>query len=168
MAGRIALLGVVCCFALSCAPPPRWRADDKPNERDTALLFTEQGVSGTFREMYASEIPQVPVRSHLRPCCAFGAQLRAKLGPVPIPGYCWPDGTWGDCCVEHDITYWCGGSRSDRREADRLLRACAARSVTGWRGATLGALLEAGVFVGGAPWLPSPWRWGYGHPFPSR
>jgi hypothetical protein len=79
----------------------------------------------------------------------------------------WPDGSWGDCCVEHDISYWGGGSRSERWEADRLLRSCAARSVSGWRGAALGALLETGVFLGGAPWLPSPWRWGYGHPFPS-
>ena len=37
--------------------------------------------------MYASEIPKVPVRKNLRPCCAFGAQLRVRLGPLPIPGY---------------------------------------------------------------------------------
>lgn len=78
----------VCCLALACAAPPRWRADDQPSDRDTALLFTEQGAAGTFREMHASEIPRIPVRANLRPCCAFGAQLRAKIGPVPIPGYC--------------------------------------------------------------------------------
>ncbi len=84
----IALAGMACSLALACASPPRWRADDKPNELDTAFLFTERGASGLFREMRASEIPVIPVRSHLRPCCAFGAQLRAKLGPVPIPRYC--------------------------------------------------------------------------------
>lgn len=88
MRRRTALVAAVCCFALACAAPPRWRADDQPSESDTALLFTEKGAAGTFREMHASEIPKIPVRSHLRPCCAFGAQLRAKLGPVPIPGYC--------------------------------------------------------------------------------
>lgn len=89
MTGRVvALVGLLCCIALACTTPPRWRADDKPNERDTALLFTEQGAAGAFREMYATEIPRIPVRSHLRPCCAFGAQLGAKLGPIPVPGYC--------------------------------------------------------------------------------
>lgn len=79
----------------------------------------------------------------------------------------WPDGTWRDCCIEHDITYWCGGSRAERLEADRQLRSCATERVGGWRGETLGALLQAGTFVGGAPWLPTPWRWGYGRSFPS-
>lgn len=82
------LVGAICCFAVACAAPPRWRADDQPSESDTAVLFTERGAAGTFREMHASEIPQIPVRAKLRPCCAFGAQLRAKLGPLPIPGYC--------------------------------------------------------------------------------
>ena len=84
---RIALVVAGSCLGLACAAAPRWRADDKPIERDTALLFTEQGAAGVFREMYASEIPRIPVRAHLRPCCAFGAQLRIKLGPIPIPRY---------------------------------------------------------------------------------
>ena len=88
MTGWRTALVAACCLGLACTAPPRWRADDKPSERDTALLFTEQGAAGVFREMYASEIPRIPVRSHLRPCCAFGAQLRVKLGPLPIPGYC--------------------------------------------------------------------------------
>ena len=77
----------------------------------------------------------------------------------------WPNGSWSDCCVEHDIVYWCGGSRAERREADRQLRACVAERVVGYRGRMLGRLMEAGAFAGGAPWLPTPWRWGYGHPF---
>jgi hypothetical protein len=26
----------------------------------------------------------------------------------------------------------------------------------------IGSLFYAGVRLGGAPWLPTPWRWGYG------
>ena len=77
------------------------------------------------------------------------------------------DGSWGDCCVEHDMLYWCGGTRSDRSRADRELRECVSARVSGWRGASLGRLMEAGTFLGGSPWLPSPWRWGYGHAYPS-
>ncbi len=83
---RVLWVGL-CCLALACATPPRWRSADKPDERDAALLFTARGAAGVFREMYASEIPWIPIRSHLRPCCAFGAELRARLGPLPIPGY---------------------------------------------------------------------------------
>lgn len=92
--GRLTLRGVAvaitvaCVLSTACATPPRWQAADKPDERDAEQLFREAAVSGIHREMHAGEIPEIPVRSHLRPCCAFGSQLRAKLGPIPIPGYC--------------------------------------------------------------------------------
>jgi hypothetical protein len=41
-----------------------------------------------------------------------------------------PEGTraqpqlWSECCREHDLYYWAGGSRSKRRAADRALRDC--------------------------------------------
>ncbi|MCB0348096.1 MAG: hypothetical protein KDD37_04635 [Bdellovibrionales bacterium] len=35
-----------------------------------------------------------------------------------------PDGTWVHCCVEHDITYWMGGTFEDRKAADRRLYSC--------------------------------------------
>jgi len=78
-----------------------------------------------------------------------------------------PDGDWADCCIAHDIAYWCGGSFASRRAADRRLRACVAARHGGCGGRTLGALMEAGVFFGGSPWLPTPWRWGYGHRYPA-
>lgn len=77
------------------------------------------------------------------------------------------DGSWGECCVAHDRVYWCGGTRSDRRRADRELRECVTARVRGWRGAWLGHSMEIGTFFGGVPWLPTPWRWGYGHAYPS-
>jgi hypothetical protein len=34
------------------------------------------------------EIPDIPVRERLRPCCAFGSELRASIaGRIPLPGY---------------------------------------------------------------------------------
>lgn len=68
------------------------------------------------------------------------------------------DASWVDCCVEHDKAYWCGGSAAERKRADRELRACVAdvgHTALGWS-------MEKGVWMGGVPWLPSSWRWGYG------
>jgi hypothetical protein len=67
-----------------------------------------------------------------------------------------PDNGWQQCCIEHDIDYWCGGSAVDRCAADRRLRACA----------RAGSLMYLGVRVGGHPWWPFAWRWGYGWPWP--
>lgn len=69
-----------------------------------------------------------------------------------------PDGDWGGCCVEHDRAYWAGGSRMQRLEADIRLMLCVARKRSIW----LGIIMFIGVQFGGAPWLPFPWRWGYG------
>jgi len=70
----------------------------------------------------------------------------------------WPDGDWSACCIEHDMAYWCGGTTEARRAADTALRACIGRD----HGATLSTLTYLGVRVGGAAWMPVPWRWGYG------
>jgi hypothetical protein len=92
-----------------------------------------------------------------------------RRGVADIPPYpfttdgcsLWPDGAWQTCCVDHDTTYWCGGGAEARREADALLRDCVARESAG-----MAALIWAGVRAAGVPWLPVPWRWGYGWPWP--
>ena len=70
-----------------------------------------------------------------------------------------PDGGWAACCFEHDIAYWCGGSREQRKAADRDLRDCVARS---GESSAFANFVRLTVTIGGAPWLPFPWRWGYG------
>jgi len=70
----------------------------------------------------------------------------------------WFDAGWKHCCVEHDVDYWCGGSAEDRSRSDRALRDC----VAGEAGYVLPGMMHVGVRMGGAPWQPVPWRWGYG------
>ena len=60
--------------------------------------------------------------------------------------------------MEHDIHYWCGGNAEDRRRADRELRDCVSLAT----GGVLPDIMHASVRIGGAPWQPVPWRWGYG------
>ena len=72
----------------------------------------------------------------------------------------WPDTrATQPCCVEHDIAYWCGGTAARRLAADDAFGACvASRS-----GSTvLGATMRFGVRLGGHPFFPMPYRWGYG------
>ncbi|HED34221.1 MAG TPA: hypothetical protein ENJ08_08430 [Gammaproteobacteria bacterium] len=79
-----------------------------------------------------------------------------------------PDGTlkqktlWLQCCIEHDKSYWLGGTYEQKLQADDELKACVAKV----GGATLAQVMHRGVRVGGAPWLPTTFRWGYGWPYP--
>jgi len=78
-----------------------------------------------------------------------------------------PDGTlsqrvlWKHCCLEHDKAYWRGGTRDERRDADSQLGQCVGEA----QDATLGFLMSKGVRVGGSPWWPTSYRWGYGWPY---
>lgn len=92
-------------------------------------------------------------------CCRQRA--RCDLPPRPFTtDRCsvWPDGDWFDCCVEHDIAYWCGGPDEERARADEVFRACVGADRAAW----LAAISYVGVRAGGAGWMPFPWRWGYG------
>ncbi|GGX74235.1 FAD-binding oxidoreductase [Saccharospirillum salsuginis] len=75
-----------------------------------------------------------------------------------------PDGTprqqslWLDCCIQHDLAYWMGGTYDERLSADRELRACVADIGE----PEIAELMLAGVRVGGSPYFPTFYRWGYG------
>ena len=75
------------------------------------------------------------------------------------------DGDWVECCVEHDMPYWCGGTAEDRRRADAGLADCVAERIGR---PVLGEVMYLGVRVGGGPWWPADWHWGYGWDWPHR
>jgi hypothetical protein len=76
-----------------------------------------------------------------------------------------PDGNfkdralWCDCCLAHDISYWRGGTKEDRKHADEKLRDCVLKR-TGSK--ALADLMYDGVRTGGHPAFPTWYRWGYG------
>jgi hypothetical protein len=92
-----------------------------------------------------------------------------ELAPFTTDGCsAFPDGTleqqslWVSCCIRHDLAYWKGGSYAERLSADESLEACVAQVGE----PEIAALMLAGVRVGGSPFYPTPYRWGYGWPWP--
>ncbi|ABI71677.1 hypothetical protein [Shewanella frigidimarina] len=79
-----------------------------------------------------------------------------------------PNGTfeqselWLACCQKHDYDYWKGGTFDERLASDKALRAC----VTNVGQPQIALLMLAGVRVGGTPYLPTQFRWGYGWSYP--
>lgn len=76
-----------------------------------------------------------------------------------------PEGTnedpnlWCDCCLDHDVKYWKGGTFLDRRNADLEFKQCVA-DMSGSE--ALGLIYYLGVRIGGAPFYDTEYRWGYG------
>ncbi|VEN73787.1 exported hypothetical protein [Candidatus Desulfarcum epimagneticum] len=119
-----------------------------------AALLTLTGCAGNQKEIdaLADEIYQ----SH---------RLKPPLPPKPfVSDGCslWPDSGWLECCVEHDLVYWKGGAGQDRLEADRMLKTCVSKKA----GPFWGTVMYHGARVGGAWWLPTPFRWGFGWEYP--
>lgn len=97
--------------------------------------------------------------------CAGPPRLRpfttdgCTLFPDGVPGR---ESLWRACCVAHDRKYWAGGTREARATADAELRSCVAAT-----GRTRTAdWMYAGVRVGGTPYAPDWFRWGYGWSYP--
>ncbi|MFK8018948.1 MAG: hypothetical protein AB8B86_04195 [Pseudomonadales bacterium] len=115
-------------------------------------MFDAQLVKTSFsRNLLLAWLMAAPVAAELRPfesdgCSAFpDGNLEVKKA-------------WLRCCVVHDYDYWKGGSYEDRLASDRRLEQC----VTEVGEPELAVLMLVGVRVGGTPFLPTTFRWGYG------
>lgn len=69
-----------------------------------------------------------------------------------------PDFKFSQCCIIHDYAYWVGGTSEEREIADEELSKCVNnKSFSG-----VGHMFYLGVQLGGAPFLKTNHRWGYG------
>lgn len=66
---------------------------------------------------------------------------------------------WCECCFEHDISYWQGGTKEERELADKALKDCVFRKTGDEK---LAELMYRGVRFGGSTYFPNWYRWGYG------
>ena len=66
---------------------------------------------------------------------------------------------WCECCVEHDKFYWQGGTEEERAQADSIFKACILAKT---QDSALAEMMYVGVRLGGSPYFPTWYRWGYG------
>jgi len=76
-----------------------------------------------------------------------------------------PDGNYRDCCVEHDKAYYFGGTLKERRTADNQLYDCV-KAKNGPHSKMVAGIMWVGVRIGAVPFLPTPFRWGFGNKYP--
>ncbi len=64
---------------------------------------------------------------------------------------------WEHCCDEHDIAYAKGGTEIERFCSDMKLYFCVYEN--GYP--VVAKIMFKAVRIGGVPWLPTPYRWGF-------
>jgi len=69
---------------------------------------------------------------------------------------------WCECCFQHDLAYWQGGTELQRENADIALKQCVLEK-TGDK--ILAKVMYDGVRLGGSPYFYNWYRWGYGWPY---
>lgn len=75
----------------------------------------------------------------------------------------YPDQDIGKCCRIHDKSYWKGGTRKQRKMADKKLKKC----VESKGHKIQDNIIYTGVRLGGNPYIPTKARWGYGYKYPK-
>ena len=109
------------------------------------------------------------IKNLLAVAAFYSLSLQAmELKPFTTDGCsAFPDGNttenakWITCCIEHDFAYWKGGTIDERKQADDLLKQCV--SELGEK--DLSIVMHIGVRLGGSPFYPTWYRWGYGWPY---
>jgi hypothetical protein len=66
---------------------------------------------------------------------------------------------WRHCCVAHDLAYWIGGTKAQRSKADDTLKQCIYEAQ---RPMIASQTTFYGVRMGGGPYWPMSYRWGFG------
>jgi hypothetical protein len=85
---RVALVAAAAVLGtLGCSVAARWLAPEAPTDRDAAILLSEESTAALSHRLQPTGIPDIPVRKHLRPCCAFGFDLQVRVAFLPILGY---------------------------------------------------------------------------------
>jgi len=69
---------------------------------------------------------------------------------------------WRHCCEIHDKAYYYGGTKKQKILADEKLSSCVSQVVGNQ---FLGKAMQTAVEIGGGPYLPTSYRWGYGEDF---
>lgn len=63
-----------------------------------------------------------------------------------------------NCCIQHDLAYWRGGTFEEKQRADEVLYQC----VVDTGRTDIAKIMFTGVQLGGSAYFPTGYRWGYG------
>lgn len=67
-------------------------------------------------------------------------------------------GVWKDCCFEHDLRYWFGGSKKSQKKSDLILKQCVRKKAgTFWAN-----LMYYGIRAGHLSPIKNKYKWGWG------
>lgn len=77
---------LVAFITSGCGVTVAWRTPDAPTRENASRVLLTSSIEDLFRHLQRTGIPEIPVRTHVRPCCAFGHGLKARLGLLPLPG----------------------------------------------------------------------------------
>lgn len=67
-------------------------------------------------------------------------------------------GVWKECCFNHDLRYWFGGSKKDMKKADLKLKSCVSRKA----GSFYGNMMYYGVRAGHLSPIKNKRKWSWG------
>ncbi len=68
----------------ACVNDPLWRTTPLPSASYVASVFAEDD-HGLQEDDRPEDVPLVPVRRRLRPCCAFGSDIGVRVGMLAVP-----------------------------------------------------------------------------------
>jgi len=80
------LLLLLIALSAACAKAPRWDISDELRARDYLVAEAlDDQHSERDPGFDASLLPVFPPPAKLRPCCAFGTQMKVSMGSLPVP-----------------------------------------------------------------------------------
>ena len=79
----------LCIGLTGCAKISAWQTSGAYQLTDhaIALALNDFKGGGTSNDFGVEAVPKLPMPKSLRPCCAFGNRLKAKLGEMPLAGF---------------------------------------------------------------------------------
>ncbi|NNL56738.1 MAG: hypothetical protein HKO71_03225 [Pseudomonadales bacterium] len=92
-------------------------------------------------------------------CANYAASIYAGDVSLAPESNAAPASNWCDCCIEHDIAYWRGGTSQQHDQADARLRDCVARKTSDQ---ALANQLYQDLRSGGSAYFFDGYRWAYG------
>lgn len=89
----VQLCSPLCAITVALAPlglvtsgcAPTWDSPLLANPTEVARAMSDPATMG--QPFDPSAVPKIDPPASLRPCCAFGGDLKAQVGPVPVPLY---------------------------------------------------------------------------------